>query len=200
MPFKMNTTVDYLSSTPQATPPGPIDTKVSFDMSYMLTSKLRSGFLYSFGKGDAPHNSLIGLSFDLLDLWDTGTTMTLQYKKIGGEYLYENAQLYEDLFTGLDVFDRYVGDGDGAGIVDLGFKLVQVITESVDLYSKTDWRLAPNNGYSADYPQCSLVIEGGVDWNLATDTMLHASYRVESIPSAADHSTDLTQISMAFKF
>ncbi len=200
MPFKLNTSVDYLSSTPQATPPGPIDTKVTFDFSYLLTQKLKSTVIYSTGKGDAPHNSMFGLTFDLLDMWDSGTTISILYKKVGGQYLYEDAALYEDLFAGLDVFNRYIGDGYGNGVVDLGAKINQVITETVSLYTKSDWRLAADNSYGRDYPECSLVIEGGVDWNLATDSMLEASYRVESVPSQADQSTDLTQISMAFKF
>jgi len=198
--FKLNTNIDYLSNKPQANPPGPNDTKYTFDTSYMLSQKLKMGMLYSVGQGDAPHNAMFGMDFDLLDIWDSGTMLSFKYKKIGTQYLYENATLSEDLFAGLDVFNRYIGDGAGLGVVDVGSELTQVITENVKLVGKVDWRLAADNSYSAEFPQCGLVLEGGVDWNLATDTVLDALYRVESIPSADDVSTDLTQISLSYKF
>jgi hypothetical protein len=198
--FKLNTNIDYLSSKPQANPPGPNDTKFTFDTSYMLSQKLRMGMLYSFGQGDAPHNAMLGMDFDMLDIWDSGTTILFKYKKIGAQYLYENATLSEDLFAGLDVFNRYIGNGSGLGVVDIGTELTQVLTENVNLFGRSDWRLAADNSYSGDFPQCALVLEGGVDWNLATDTVLNALYRVESIPSVDDKSTDLMQISLSYKF
>jgi len=198
--FKLNTNIDYLSSTPQSKPPGPNDTKYTFDTSYMLSQKLRMGILYSFGQGDAPHNAMLGMDFDMLDIWDSGTTILFKYKKVGAQYLYENATLSEDMFAGLDVFNRYIGNGSGLGVVDVGTELTQVITENVKIVGRSDWRLAADNSYSSEAPQCSLVLEGGVDWNLATDTVLNAIYRVESIPSAGDKSTDLTQISLSYKF
>jgi hypothetical protein len=196
----LNTNIDYLSSKPQANPPGPNDTKFTFDTSYMLSQKLRMGMLYSFGQGDAPHNAMLGMDFDMLDIWDSGTTILFKYKKIGAQYLYENATLSEDLFAGLDVFNRYIGNGSGLGVVDIGTELTQVLTENVNLFGRSDWRLAADNSYSGDFPQCALVLEGGVDWNLATDTVLNALYRVESIPSVDDKSTDLMQISLSYKF
>jgi len=198
--FKLNTNIDYLSNRPQANPPGPNDTKFTFDTSFMLSQKLKMGMLYSFGQGDAPHNSMYGMDFDLLDIWDSGTMLSFKYKKVGTQYLYENATLNEDLFAGLDVFNRYIGNGSGLGVVDIGTELTQVLTENVKIVGKSDWRLAADNSYDSDFPQCSLVLEGGVDWNLATDTVLNALYRVESMPAADDKSTDLTQISLSYKF
>jgi hypothetical protein len=198
--FKLNTNVDYLSSQPQATPAGPTDTKVTLDTSYMVYPKLKMGLIYSSGQGDAPSNAMAGMQFDLQDMWNTGTTLSLKYRKVGAAYLYENDKLAEDLFAGLDVFDRYIGDGGGLGVVDIGSELVQVITENVRIVGRTDWRLASDNSYSSDDPQCSLVLEGGVSWNIATDTLLDALYRAESIPSAADKSTDLLQLSLTYKF
>ena len=198
--FKLNTNIDYLSSSPQATPPGPNDTKFTFDTSYMLSQKVKMGMLYSFGQGDAPSNAMVGMQFDLLDIWDSGTTLIFKYRKVGAQYLYENATLSEDLFAGLDVFNRYIGNGDGLGVVDIGSELTQIITENVKLVGRADWRLAPDNSYSSDFPQCGLVLESGVAWNIATDTMLDALYRVESIPSANDKSTDLLQMVLSYKF
>ena len=198
--FKLNTNIDYLSSQPQANPAGPTDTKFTFDTSYLIYPKLKMGMLYSVGQGEAPSNSMAGMQFDLLDMWETGTTLSLKYKKVGAQYLYENDKLAEDLFAGLDVFDRYIGDGGGLGIVDIGSELTQIITENVRLIGRTDWRLAADNSYGSDDPQCSLIIEGGVAWNIATDTVLDTLYRAESVPSAADKSTDLLQISLTYKF
>ncbi len=198
--FKLDTNIDYLSSQPQANPAGPTDTKFTFDTSNMIYPKLKMGMIYSFGQGDAPSNSMAGMQFDLLDMWDTGTTLSLKYRKVGAQYLHENDQLSEDLFAGLDVFNRYIGDGAGLGVVDIGSELVQVITENVRIVGRTDWRLASDNSYGSDDPQCSLVVEGGVSWNIATDTLLDVLYRAESIPSAADKSTDLLQISLSYKF
>jgi len=198
--FKLNTNIDYLSSNPQSNPAGPTDTKYTFDTSFMLSQKNKIGFLYSFGQGSAPHNALLGLEFDLLDAWDTGTTILFKYKKIGSEYLYENATLREDMFAGLDVFNRYIGSGGGLGLVDMGFEISQIVNESVNLISRVDWRLAPDNSYGTDNPQTSLVMEAGVSWNIATDTMFDALYRVEGIPSNADQSSDMTQISLSFKY
>jgi S-layer homology domain len=198
--FKLNTNIDYLTSQPQASPAGPTDTKVTFDTSFAIYPKLKMGMLYSFGQGEAPSNAMAGMQFDLLDMWDTGTTLNLKYRKVGAQYLHENDKLAEDLFAGLDVFNRYIGDGNGLGIVDVGGELVQVITENVRIVGKTDWRLAPDNSYSSDDPQCSLIIEGGVSWNIATDTLFDVMYRAESIPSAADKSTDMLQLSLNYKF
>ena len=198
--FKLNTNIDYLSSSPQAKPPGPSDTKFTFDTFYMLSQKLRMGMLYSFGHGDAPHNSMAGMDFDLLDMWDSGTMISFKYKKVGTQYLYENATLSEDLFAGLDVFNRYIGNGSGSGVVDIGTELTQVIADNVKLIGKVDWRLAGDNSYSSDFPECALMLEGGVAWNIATDTMLDALYCVESIPSGNIGSTDLLQISLSYKF
>jgi hypothetical protein len=198
--FKLNTNIDYLSNRPQSKPPGPNDTKFTFDTSYLLSQKLRMGMIYSLGQGDAPHNAMFGMDFDLLDIWDSGTTLSFKYKKVGTQYLYENATLNEDMFAGLDLFNRYIGSGEGLGIVDVGSELTQVITENVKLVGKVDWRLASDNSYGSDFPQCGLVLEGGVAWNLATDTMLDALYCVESIPSVDDKSTDLLQISLSYKF
>lgn len=198
--FKLNTNIDYLSNQPQAKPAGPTDTKCTFDTSFMLSQKLKTGVLFSFGQGTSPSNAMAGLQFDLLDPWDTGTTLTFKYRKVGTEYLHENSTLSEDLFAGLDVFDRYIGDGNGAGVVDIGTELTQVLTENVRIVGRSDWRLAADNSYGKDFPQCQLVLEGGVSWNIATDTLLDTLYRVESIPSANDVSTDLLQINLAYKF
>ncbi len=198
--FNLNTTIDYLSNQPQAKPAGPTDTKITFDTVHMISPKFKMGLLYSSGAGEAPHNAMLGLQFDLLDMWDTGTTLLLKYRKVGSQYLHENALLSEDLFAGLDVFDRYIGDGGGLGVVDVGAELSQVLTENVRIVGRADWRLASDNSYSSDWPQCSLVLEGGVSWNIATDTLLDALYRAESIPSAGDKSTDLLQIILSYKF
>jgi len=198
--FKLNTNIDYLSNKPQSKPPGPTDTKYTFDTSYMISPKLKMGLLYSFGQGDAPSNAMLGMQFDLNDIWETGTMLSFKYKKVGAQYLYENADLAEDLFTGLDVFNRYIGNGGGLGVVDVGGELVQVLTENVKIVGRSDWRLAPDNSYSSDFPQCSLVLEGGVAWNIATDTLFDALYRVESIPSAVDISTDMLQIGLSYKY
>ncbi len=198
--FKLNTNIDYLSSQPQANPVGPTDTKFTFDTSNLIYPKLKMGLLYSVGQGEAPHNAMFGLQFDLLDIWDTGTTLSFKYRKVGAEYLYENAALAEDLFAGLDVFNRYIGNGGGLGVVDVGSELTQVLTENLRIVGRADWRLAPDNSYSSDSPQCLLVLESGVSWNIATDTVLDALYRVESIPSSGDKSTDLLQIILTYKF
>jgi hypothetical protein len=133
-------------------------------------------------------------------MWDTGTTISLNYRKVGAEYLYENDTLAEDLFAGLDVFNRYIGNGAGLGVVDVGTELKQVLTENVRIIGRSDWRLASDNSYGSDFPQCSLVLEGGVAWNIATDTLLDALYRVDSVPSADDKSTDMLEISLSYKF
>ena len=198
--FKLNTNIDYLTTQPQAKPAGPTETKFTFDTDYMITQKFKMGMLYSFGQGESPHNTMLGLQFDLLDMWDTGTTLSLKYKKVGAEYLYENAALAEDLFAGLDVFNRYIGNGAGLGVVDVGCDFTQVLTESVKIIGRSDWRLAPDNSYGGEFPQCSLILESGVSWNLATDTLLETMYQVQSIPSADDKSTDLLKISLAYKF
>ncbi len=198
--FKLNTNVDYLSSRPQSDPPGPTDTKVTLDTSLYSTTKHRLNLIYGFGQGTSPHNSMFGFEAYFLDMWDSGTTFVLKYRKVGSEYLYENADLHEDLFAGLDVFNRYIGDGDGLGVVDVGGDLTQVITETLRLVGKADWRLGPDNAYGEDLPQCSLVIEAGVNWDIATDALFEFLYRVESIPSAADISSDLTQLGLSFKF
>ena len=198
--FRLNTNIDYLSNKPQANPAGPNDTKFTFDTSYMLSQKLKMGMIYSLGQGDAPHNAMFGMDLDMLDIWDSGTTILFKYKKVGTQYLYENATLSEDLFAGLDVFNRYIGNSNELGVVDVGTELTQVLTENVNIIGRSDWRLAADNSYSSDFPQCVLVLEGGVDWNLATDTVLNALYRVESIPSSDDKSTDLSQISLSYKF
>jgi len=198
--FKLNTNVDYLSTQPQAKPAGPSDTKFTFDTSFMLSQKFKTGVLFSFGHGTSPSNCMAGLQFDLLDMWDTGTTLSFKYRKVGEEYLYENNALSEDLFAGLDVFDRYIGNRSGHGVVDLGTELTQVLTENVRIVGRSDWRLAGDNSYGSDYPECLLVLEGGVSWNIATDTLLDALYRVESIPSVDDKSTDLLQLNLSYKF
>jgi len=198
--FRLNTNIDYLSSKPQADPVGPTDTKYTFDTIFKTPSKYNAQLTYSFGQGTAPHNTMLGFQFDLLDIWDTGTTISFKYKKVGGDYLYENNELNEDLFAGLDVFNRYIGNGYGLGVVDVGSELVQVLTESLRIIGRVDWRLASDNSYSDDDPQCALTIEGGVSWDIATDTLFEALYRVESIPFAPDKSTDLAQVKLSYKF
>ena len=198
--FHLDTNIDYLFAQPQAIPAGPSDTKFTFVANFKLNPRSKAAFIYSFGHGDAPENALYGIEFDLLDSWDTGTNVLFKYRKIGAEYLYENAQLAEDLFAGLDVFNRYIGNGGGLGVVDIDGELSQIITETTRLVGRADWRLAPDNSYGKDHPQCLLVLEGGFAWDIATDTLLEALYRVESIPSAADLSTDLTQIGLSFKY
>ena len=198
--FKLNTTVDYLTNAPHSTPAGPTDTKFTFDSSSMLTSKIKMGWLYSLNQdGSAPHNSMAALQLDLLDVWNSGTLFTLKYRKVGKDYLHEDALLAEDLFAGLDVFNRYIGDGGGLGIVDVGLDLKQTMTDTLKFIGRGDWRLTSDNKYDADSPQCGLVLEGGISWNIATDTVFDALYRVESIPSAADKSTDLLQFSLSYK-
>ena len=198
--FKLNTNVDQLFSKPQADPAGPSDTKYTFDFAFTPSQKLKTDLIYSFGEGEAPHNSMFGLEVNSMDVWETGTTFRVKYTKVGTDYLYENDALSEDLFAGLDVFNRYIGNGNGAGVVDIWGEVTQVVTENFRFLSRADWRLAPDNSYDSDYPQCSLMIDGGFDWDIATDTLLEVLYCVESIPSAADPSTDLTKVNLSFKF
>jgi hypothetical protein len=199
--FRLNTTVDYLTNQPQSNPSGPTDTKFTFDSSGMFTSKVKIGWFYSLNQdGIAPHNSMAGLQLDLMDVWNSGTLFTLKYRKVGKDYLHENALLAEDLFAGLDVFNRYIGDGGRLGIVDVGGELTQTITDTLRLISRVDWRLTGENKYDSDSPQCGLVLEGGLSWNIATDTVFDILYRTETIPSAEDQSTDLLQLSLSYKF
>jgi hypothetical protein len=198
--FKLNLGVDYLSSKPQSNPTGPTDTKLMISTDVNFSPKVKSNFYYSTGQGESPHNAMFGFNFDLLDTWDSGTVINFSYRKVGAAYLYENAQLYEDLFAGLDMFNRYIGNGGGLGIVDVGGSLTQTITENLRLENKFDWRLSGDNSYSADFAQCSLVMESGIAWDVATDTLFEALYRVESVPSAADQSTDILQFNVTFKY
>lgn len=198
--FKLNTNADYLAANPQSNPTGPSDAKLTFDTTFMMSQKLKSTFIYGTGKGSSPYNTMVGAQFDLMDMWDSGTYIVFKYKKVGEEYLYENAILDEDLFAGLDVFNRYVGNGNGLGIVDVGAELTQVLTESMRLVGRTDWRLAPDNAYDKEHAQCALILEGGLSWDIATDTLLETFYRVESVPSALDQSTDMVHMNLSFKF
>ncbi|MFH1709859.1 MAG: S-layer homology domain-containing protein [bacterium] len=199
--FKLNTNVDYLAADIQAKPAGPTDTKLTFDTSYMISPKFKIGMLYGCGHGAYPSNSMVGLQFDMLDMWDSGTMLTFKYRKVGAEYLHENATLNEDLFAGLDVFGRYIGNGGGSGVVDVGGELDQAITENVSIIGRVDWRLASDNSYGSDLSQCMLTLNGGVSWDIATDTLFEALYEVESIPSSTtDTSTDLLQINLSYKY
>jgi hypothetical protein len=198
--FKLTTNIDYLTNKPQSSTVGPTDTKYTFDALFATSQKHRSKFTYSVGKGESPHNAMFAIQTDFVDMWDTGTYLTLKYRKVGSEYLQENDILDENLFAGLDVFDRYIGNGNSNGVVDVGASLSQVITENVRLISKVDWRLAADNSYDSSLEQCTLVMDGGVQWDIATDTLLETIYRVESIPSADDVSTDIVQFSLSFKY
>ncbi len=199
--FKLNTTVDYLANQPQYDPSGPTDTKFTFDSSGMLASKVKMGWFYSLNQdGSAPHNSMVGFQLDLMDAWNTGTLFTFKYRKVGKDYLHADTLLAEDLFAGLDAFNRYIGSGEGLGIVDVGGELTQTITDTFRLLGRIDWRLTPDNKYDSDSPQCGLVMEGGISWDIATDTVFETLYRTETIPSAADKSTDLLQLSLSYKF
>jgi hypothetical protein len=199
--FRLNTTVDYLANQPQSDPAGPTDTKYTFDSSGMIAPKIKLGWLYSMNQeGTAPHNSMAGLQLDLLDVWNSGTLFTLKYKKVGKDYLHEDALLAEDLFAGLDVFNRYIGSGEGLGVVDVDGELTQTITDTLRAIVRFDYRLTADNKYDSDSPQCGIVTEGGIAWNLATDTEFDMLYRAETIPSAEDKSTDLLQLSLSYKF
>ena len=159
------------------------------------------GWLYSLNQdGTAPHNSMAGLQLDLMDPWNTGTLFTFKYTKVGDDYLHDDALLAEDLFAGLDVFNRYIGSGEGLGIVDVDGELTQTITNTLRFVGRFDWRLTADNKYDSDSPQCGIVTEVGFSWDLATDTVCDMRYRTETIPSAEDKSTDLLQLSMSYKF
>jgi hypothetical protein len=198
--FMLDTDIDYLTTRPQAVPSGPTDTKYTFTATFAGSKKHTSRFIYSAGKGETPHNVLFGMDVSFLDTWDSGTFIDLKYRKVGSAYLYENATLAEDMFAGLDVFNRYIGSGNGLGIVDVGASLSQVLSENTRLVGKADWRLGPDNAYGADIPQSALVIESGVSWDIATDTLFEGMYRVESVPMLDDKSTDMLYFTVAYKF
>ncbi|MFC1767388.1 S-layer homology domain-containing protein [Candidatus Margulisiibacteriota bacterium] len=191
-------TIDYLTNTPQASPPGPSDTKITLKTEAMGGKKVKYDFVLGFGQGT---DSLMGgFGIGLEDVWNSGTIIRFSYKSVGTNYLYQPDVLDEYLFAGVDNFNRLLVTSSGEGVVDLGLEVIQVLTESINLVSRTDMRLASDNSYGEAVPQAAFTTEIGLIYDIAPNTILEGLYRLETVPSAADKSTDLLQMVLSFAF
>jgi len=190
--------LDYLTRQPQSTPPGPSDTKITLGFDALGGKNIKYDLVFGFGQGS--DGMMGGLGVTLQDIWETGTIISFKYKAVGSTFLYEPAQLDEYLFAGTDNFGRLVLAASGEGVVDVGLEVTQVLSETINLVSRTDMRLAPGHVYDSAHAQCALTTELGLVYDVAPNTILQGLYRVETIPSAADQTTDLLQMVLSFTF
>lgn len=194
----LSSDIDVLSKDPQSNPSGPTDTKVTLYTGAKSGEKLKYDLILGFGK---ENDSLLGgLGVELDDMWNTNTNIKFSYRSVAKNYLYESAVLDEDIFSGVDYFGRLIGNGSGEGVVDFGFEVKQVMTETIDFILRADLRFSGDNSYGEDFPQSGSLYEMGLVYDIAPSTVLEGLYRIDNIPSAADKSTDLMQMSLLFTF
>ncbi|MDI6731688.1 MAG: S-layer homology domain-containing protein [Candidatus Margulisbacteria bacterium] len=143
--------------------------------------------------GSAQSRWMVAGKVDLNDLWDTGTVATLQFSKIGAEFIDSNFANEEFYFAGVDAFNRALVNGT----VNIGGKVAQQLAQDFTLVGRGELRL--NSDYRYDTTKGKLTAEGGINYAIAPSTSIDAMYRVYQDKSISDTS-DLAAVGLNYSF
>jgi len=139
----------------------------------------------------------IGWDLALSDPWETGTYATLRYNRTGQEYIINDLATSEFDIVGLDYFDHVLIND----IQDWEIDMTQFLQPTLALKAKADFRFTRRGDYGEDFKDCKTTLEGGLSYNVATNTVIDLLYKTYQVPSnTVDVTTDVTTLTFQYKF
>ena len=107
---------------------------------------------------------------------ESGTDLNFMFNSVGRDYRYP----FEELeFVPLNLFNKKILDGT----VDIGLEIVQPISNSTTLKSRSDWVGDSRLKMGKDIPGSSFTQEISMDHKIYEDFFLNAFYRYYHVPS-----------------
>jgi hypothetical protein len=176
----------------------PNDSRGKLSFSGSLNENTTSTLTFGSSQSkSADEGYYIGWETTLADPWGTGTFITLNYHKVGAEYIISDLATAEFDIIGLDLFDKPIVNN----IQDWGLDIKQYMNSHLALKAKVDLRLDKNGEYDENNPDCSTTIEGGLSYNIAENTELDLLYKTYNVPSdPSDATTDVLSLIFQYKF
>jgi hypothetical protein len=195
--FKIQLAGDYLA-TDVMRDAKPTDSRGKVTLSGSFNDNATTSVALGASKSiNANEGYFIEWTLSLADAFQTGTYATIRYTKAGSEYLVTDLATAEFDMVGLDMFDRALVNN----VQDWGFDITQFITETLALKAKGDVRLTKNGEYGKDFPETSTLVEGGLSYNIAPNTVLDLLYKTYNVPSnPTDSTTDVATLAFLYKF
>ncbi|MFH1826652.1 MAG: S-layer homology domain-containing protein [bacterium] len=170
------------------------DLRASIGLAMPLADKVDAAGTIGLA-GSSTDSMMLAGEVALNDVWETGTVATIKVAKVGGGYLNTGADLADAEFdlAGLDTFDRALING----VVNLGGKVEQTISEELKVIGRGDLRLSGD--YKYRNAQGRLSAEGGISYAVAPNTNLGAVYRIDQSKDTND-TTDVAAVGLVYNF
>ncbi len=189
--LRVDTTADYISAGILSS--SNRDLRGTISMAAPLAEKVSASGTIGLG-GTNSSNLMVAGELGLNDLWDTGTVASVRVSKIGASYLNTTSFAAAEFdMAGLDTFDRALQNST----VNLGGEVVQDVSASVKLVGKGEIRL--NSNYQYDSPNGAITAQGGVQYAVAPNANLDASYRLYQNKLSGDTS-DIAAVGLMYNF
>jgi hypothetical protein len=188
--FRVAVTGDYYSTGMLSTKTR--DMRGTIMMAAPLGDKIEATGTIGIG-GSKSANMMVAGEFALNDVLNTGTVATINFSKIGSDFITDAFAAAEWDIAGFDNFSRPLQEGT----VNLGGTVTQNVSEDIKLVGKGDIRLEPDYAYES--PKGRLTAQGGVSYAVAPNTSLDAVYRIHQ-DKATDDTSDLAALGLIYSF
>ena len=188
--MKLEVSGDYLSSGFISSTPR--DVRANIALSAPLSDKIKASGKVGLA-GASSSNIMVAGGVALEDVWETGTVINLNLVKVGSLYITQAFAADEFDFAGLDSFDRPLINST----VNIGGKIVQLLSEDIKLVGKGDYRLNADYGFAA--PGGRLTAQGGVSYTIAPNTVFDAMYRLHN-DRATGNVSDIAALGLLYNF
>ena len=136
----------------------------------------------------------------LKDLKGKGSAVNFKFHSVGAGYRLPFDALE---FIPLDLFDKKILDGT----VDIGLEVIQPLTASWILKSKSDWVANSQWKMGKDIPGSSFTQEFSLDYDISQDIKFNSFYRYYLVPSkigqfsnAVPEESDLVGLGLTYRF